>query len=72
MEFIRYMKRELVKGINSGHFVGRLMLLIKNPDKPPSIGNLRPITISSNIVKIYEKIIENRCKEAMVQNIIAD
>jgi len=48
------MKEELVKGVESRHFIGRLLLLIKDGSKPPSIGNLRPITVSSNIIKIFE------------------
>jgi len=69
---MEYMKTELTKGVRSRHFIGRLLLLIKDGTKPPSIGNLRPITVSSNIVKIFEKVIENRCKEALEKNIIED
>ena len=42
------------------HFTSRLMLLVKNPKELPSINNLRPIAISSNLIKIVEKIIFNR------------
>jgi len=59
----------MMKGVHSQHFIGRLLLLIKDDSRPPSIGNLRPITISSNLVKIFEKIIENRCKEKLEENI---
>ena len=48
---------ELAKGNKSEHFVFRLMLLIKNDEKLPSTKNTRPIAISSNLVKLLEKII---------------
>lgn len=49
------------------HFTGRLMLLIKNEDKPASNNNLRPIAISSNIVKIFEQILKNRLGDKLEQ-----
>lgn len=49
----RYFKEQILKGKDSVDFTGRLMLLIKNEDKPASNNN-RPIAISSNIVKIFE------------------
>ena len=49
-----YFKRQIALGRKSRHFIGRLMLLIKDESKPASNSNLRPIAISSNIIKIYE------------------
>lgn len=43
------------------------MLLIKNDDKPASNNNLRPIAISSNIVKIFEQILKNRIGDKLEQ-----
>lgn len=41
------------------------MLLIKDDSKPASNSNLRPIAISSNIVKIYEQILKNRIDDQL-------
>ena len=62
-----YFKKQILKGKDSVHFTGRLMLLIKNEDKPASNSNLRPIAISSNIVKIFEQILKNRT-ETILEN----
>ncbi len=53
----KYILEELAKGEKSEHFVSRLILLIKDNENPPSVKNTRPIAISSNLVKILEKII---------------
>ena len=45
------------KGEKSVHFKGRLLLFIKDLNKNPSVNNLRPIVVASNLVKILEKII---------------
>ena len=58
----KYIQKEFILGERSLHFIGRFMLLIKDSSKLPSIGNLRPITISSTIIKTVEKVIERRCK----------
>lgn len=50
----QYFKAEILKGWRSPHFTGRLMLLIKDEEIPPSNSNLRPISISSTIVKTLE------------------
>lgn len=52
-------------GAKSRHFVGRLMLLIKDGSKPASNSNLRPIAISSNVIKIYEQILKNRIDDVL-------
>ena len=48
-------------GPKSIHFTGRMILFIKNPLKDPSINNLRPITVSSVLIKVLENIILRQC-----------
>jgi len=61
----QYIMEELIKGRNSIDFKSRLMLLIKDDSKPPSTKNTRPIAISSNLVKLLEKVIQNRIQDVL-------
>lgn len=49
-----------MKGVESIHFTSRLMLLVKDSKKLPSNNNLRPICISSSVIKTLETIIMMR------------
>lgn len=61
----RYFKKEIAKGWNSTHFEGRLMLLIKDSERTPSNANLRPISISSTVIKTFEQILKNRLEDIL-------
>ena len=52
-----YIVKEIIKGSQSDHFIGRLLLFIKDAEKIPSASNLRPINISSVIIKGLEQFI---------------
>ena len=64
-----YFIQELLKGKDSRHFRGRMLLLLKKTDKLASLSNLRPITISSVFTKILETIILMKCKDRMIESI---
>ena len=56
-------------GHKSIHFIGRMILFIKDIKKKPSVENLRPITVSSVLVKVLENIVLKRCKNRLLQSL---
>jgi len=65
----KYFKTELGKGRESLHFIGRMILILKDKTELPSLNNIRGITISSNIIKTLELIILNRIKHKLLDKI---
>ena len=64
-----YFKEQIALGKESIHFRGRLLLFIKNIKSNPSTNNLRPIVVTSILIKTLEKIIVNRVDDLLVKNI---
>ena len=57
-----------VKGFSKTTFTGRLMVLNKNPGETPNINALRPINITSVLLKIWESIILAKMKAILSRN----
>ena len=41
----------------TNHQTARLMLLVKKPDKPSNLDNLRPIAIAGVVIKVIECVV---------------
>ena len=65
---LKYFKRFIKNGNLGPHTIGRLILIKKKPKEIPNNNNLRPIVISSIIMKLLETILLNNAKQILLNS----
>lgn len=64
-----YMQEIWSKGLPPSQWKSATVILIPNPGKPPTIDNLRPISLTSHIGKLMKRVVQTRRTRFMEENL---